>query len=84
MADAWKAAKFLGLASLAFTEKTIPAAQWTAGLVWAQKNHRGLVALSTVKLHWGSSVALGATNWKPESMPWAGAVWIAHGVAKVD
>jgi len=35
-------------------------------------------------VHCGNSVAFGETNWKPESMPCPGAVWMEHGLAKVD
>jgi hypothetical protein len=81
-AAAWKASNVL--AAVGFTANTIPAAQWTAGVVWAQKNHRGAVALSTVKLHEGNDVALAATNWKPESIPTVGVSISWHGLANVD
>jgi len=78
-AAAWKAAKvFRGVALI---ENTIPAAQWSAGLVCAQKNHNGELALLTVILHCGSWVAPAATAWKPESTPPDSFV---HGAAKLD
>jgi len=78
-AAAWKASKvFRGVALI---ENTIPAAQWSAGLVCAQKNHNGELALLTVILHCGSWVAPAATAWKPESTPPDSFV---HGAAKLD
>jgi hypothetical protein len=44
---------------------------YTAGLVCAQKNHRGLDALfaSRVILHCMVVLLFAATGWKPESTP---------------
>jgi hypothetical protein len=59
----------------------MPFWQWPT---WAQKNQRGVVALSTVKLHSGTVEEVLSTFWKPESMPCAGVVWMVQGLAKVD
>jgi len=54
------------------------------GLVWAQKNQIGAVALSTVIDHSGRLVASDATGINPESAPVVGVVWRTQGLAKVD
>jgi hypothetical protein len=54
------------------------------GLVWAQKNQRGVVALSTVIDHSGRLAAPDATGMNPESTPFVGVVSRTQGLAKVD
>jgi len=79
VAAAWNAANDLAEFGSALTEKTIPAAQWSAGIVCAQKNQSGVVTF-TVKLNEGVIPAgAAATSWKPESMP-----DLTHGAAKED
>lgn len=75
----WNAANDLAEFGSALTEKTMPAAQWSAGIVCAQKNQSGVVTF-TVKLNEGVIPAgAAATSWKPESIP-----ALTHGVGKVD
>jgi hypothetical protein len=67
--------------------KTIPALQWFAGVVCAQKNQRGAVELVMVIFHWGGAAPLrpaGGMAWKPESTPRVGVVCLSQGLAKVD
>jgi len=64
--------------------KTIPALQWTAGIVWAQKNHRGLEGSLTVMLHVGNAVAFAPTGSKPEFTPVLGVIMGVHGLTNVD
>jgi len=80
IAAAWNAANVLAELGSALTEKTMPLAQCTAGLVCAQKNHSGVVESETLKLNWGSCVFWpSGTFWKSESMP-----LLTQGAAKVD
>jgi hypothetical protein len=70
LAVAWKVSNdFSGVALIA---KTIPAAQWLAGAVCPQKNHRGAVALVIVIFHCGGGAPFnpaGGMAWNPESTP---------------
>jgi len=67
LAVAWKASK--DFSAVGLMANTIPAWQWLAGVVWAQKNQSGAVALSMVMLHAGKLVAPAATGLKPELTP---------------
>lgn len=78
MAAAWNCSKVLS--AVGFTANTIPAVQWTAGTVWAQKNHKGVVSV-TWNVHTGSAVSVALTGWKPESIPVGDRT---QGAAKVD